>query len=73
MVKNVCCLLFLTDSNWFTLSSLIKKHAPLLFSRKKKLNLLAYLGVFYRQATPNFAYSFITFEEKFKPTHLLES
>ena len=47
-----------------TLSSLINKHA-FLFSSTKKIKP--------RQATTNFAYSFIEFEEKFQPTCLLQS
>ena len=46
------------------LSSLINKHACLLFSRKKIHPTRSYLRAFYRQASPNFAYSFIKFEEK---------
>ena len=63
--KNVCQFLS-------TLSSLINKHAHLLFSRTKIHPTHSYLRPFYRQAAPNFAYSFIKFEEKI-PVYLFIS
>ena len=42
----------------------------LILSKKKiQPSTCSYLRAFYRQATPNFAYSFIEFEEIFQPTY----
>jgi hypothetical protein len=48
------------------------KHARLFFLRKKIHPTRSYLRAFYRQAAPNFAYSFIKFEEKI-PVYLFIS
>jgi hypothetical protein len=58
----------------FTLSSLINEHAQcsLILLKKKIHPTCSHLRAFYRQAAPNFAYSFIKFEEKFQPTRLFQ-
>ena len=50
-----------------------KRACSLILFKKKIYPNRSYLRAFCRQAAPNFAYSFIEFEERLQPTRLLES